>query len=885
VADALERLSTSLAGRYSIDRQIGVGGMATVYLAHDERHDRQVALKLLRPELGAVIGADRFLAEIRTTAKLQHPHILPLFDSGEADGLLYYVMPYVEGVSLRDRLDREKQLAVPEAVRIAGEVASALDYAHRRSVIHRDIKPENILLHDGRALVADFGIALAVSNAGATRMTETGMSLGTPHYMSPEQAMGERELTARSDVYALGAVTYEMLTGEPPFTGPTAQAIVARVVTEEPRPLTPKRHTIPLHVEHAVLTALEKLPADRFATAAEFAQALKGAESYAAATARTPAPISARKPAISRKSGALRAAALLAAVSLAFAGGRYSGGPRDATAPVGRFVVSAGADHQMQAAGYRGVSISADGQTLIYGAQSARGLALYRRQMGELVAHLVAGTEGGVAPAVSPGGRWVAFLQGAAVRKVSLTGGAVITVATGTIAPQYIEWIDDEDLVVTGLDGALYRVPPSGEPTVIARPDTALREAIILPTATLAGGTRLLAIGMAGATGNGRLISIDARSGERTLILEGPISGAGYDPTGYLAWVLPDGSLMGARFDVRSSRIQGSPVTLAQAVRISVGGPPQFATSAAGTIAYLPEQPFELHLVTREGRGVPVTTVNRRFHSPRVSPDGRRIAVDFLHQGGRDVWMVDLRDNTLTRLTFDNDGHDPVWFPDGRRVAYATSRGGMIGMFARNVDGSGVADSLFVGGTPETVGAFTRDGREAVVITTSRDGSFDLSVMTMDETRRPQPLLASPFNEFYPAVSPDGRWLAYVSDESGQAEVYVRPFVGSGAKILVSQGGGTEPTWSRDGRSLHYVGFGRQGVLMMEAAFQASPEFRVTGRRELFDISNYERAVPHANYDVAPDGRFAMVYQGRIGEAVVIQNWPEEVRRRSATSR
>ena len=205
----------------------------------DLRHDRKVALKVLQPELAAVIGAERFLAEIKLTANLQHPHILPLFDSGEADGFLFYVMPFVEGESLRDRLSREKQLPVDEAVRIATEVAEALDYAHRHGVIHRDIKPENILLHDGRALVADFGIALAASKASGARMTETGMSLGTPHYMSPEQAMGEREITARSDVYALGAVLYEMLTGDPPFTGSTAQAIVARVLTEAPRPCSP----------------------------------------------------------------------------------------------------------------------------------------------------------------------------------------------------------------------------------------------------------------------------------------------------------------------------------------------------------------------------------------------------------------------------------------------------------------------------------------------------------------------------------------------------------------------------------------------------------------------------------------------------------------------
>src|SRR6185312_1970712 len=257
-----------------LERELGQGGMATVYLAQDLKHDRKVAIKVVRPELAAVIGAERFLREIKTIATLQHPHILGLIDSGEIDGTAYYVMPFVEGESLRDRLRREKQLPIDDAVRLATEVAAALDYAHRHGVIHRDIKPENILLHDGSALVADFGIALAVSSAGGSRMTETGMSLGTPHYMSPEQAMGEREITARSDVYALGCVLYEMLSGDPPFTGSTAQAIVARVMTEAPRPILPQRHTIPPHVEAAVLTALEKLPADRFATAAQFAEAL-----------------------------------------------------------------------------------------------------------------------------------------------------------------------------------------------------------------------------------------------------------------------------------------------------------------------------------------------------------------------------------------------------------------------------------------------------------------------------------------------------------------------------------------------------------------------------------------------------------------------------------
>src|SRR5687768_16024572 len=268
------RLAAALSERYRIEREIGQGGMATVYLAEDLKHKRKVALKVLKPELAAVLGAERFVQEITTTAALQHPHILPLFDSGTADGFLYYVMPYVEGETLRAKLDRETQLGIDEAVKIAREVADALDYAHRHGVIHRDIKPENILLHDGRPIVADFGIALAVSAAAGGRMTETGLSLGTPFYMSPEQATAEKDLTNRSDIYSLGSVLYEMLTGDPPHTGSSAQQVIMKIITEQAQPVTTHRKSVPPHVAAAVAMSLEKLPADRFASAAEFGAAL-----------------------------------------------------------------------------------------------------------------------------------------------------------------------------------------------------------------------------------------------------------------------------------------------------------------------------------------------------------------------------------------------------------------------------------------------------------------------------------------------------------------------------------------------------------------------------------------------------------------------------------
>jgi serine/threonine protein kinase len=269
------RLSAALSDRYRIESELGQGGMATVYRAHDVRHDRKVAIKILHPELAAVLGPERFLTEMKVTANLQHPHILPLFDSGTADGQLYYVMPLVEGESLRDRLTRERQLPIDDALRLAMEVAGALDYAHRHNVVHRDIKPENILLHDGSALVADFGIALAVSNAGDKRLTQTGLSLGTPHYMSPEQATGDKVVDGRTDISSLGCVLFEMLTGEPPFSGPSTQAIVAKVLTEAAPGIRARRPTVPPALEAVVLKAVQKLPADRFATPQAFAQALR----------------------------------------------------------------------------------------------------------------------------------------------------------------------------------------------------------------------------------------------------------------------------------------------------------------------------------------------------------------------------------------------------------------------------------------------------------------------------------------------------------------------------------------------------------------------------------------------------------------------------------
>ena len=449
MTDSQTRLATALADRYAIERELGQGGMATVYLARDLKHDRKVAIKVVRPELAAVIGADRFVREIRTIANLQHPHILGLIDSGEIDGTAYYVMPFVDGESLRDRLNREKQLPIPDAVRITTEVAGALDYAHRHGVIHRDIKPENILLHDGSALVADFGIALAASSAG-TRMTETGMSLGTPQYMSPEQAMGEREITAASDVYALGCVAYELLTGDPPFSGSTAQAIVARVVTERPRSLITQRHTIPANVEQAVLTALEKLPADRFATAGEFAAAL-GNRGYTS-------PMTAVSPPTRSAHSRLRDpifVGVCAAAAIALGGAAILARPRatPVALPTIRYVLATTDSASPLASFPWPAAISPDGGTIVYAAippgasGSVLSNRLYYLRTDQLEPHPIPGTDGAAEPYFSPDGQWVGFETLGKEQKVRLDGSAPITIADAG-AQNGSDWTANNEIIL-----------------------------------------------------------------------------------------------------------------------------------------------------------------------------------------------------------------------------------------------------------------------------------------------------------------------------------------------------------------------------------------------------------------------------------------------------
>jgi serine/threonine-protein kinase len=839
---------------------------------------------VLRPELAAVIGAERFLTEIKTTANLQHPHILPLFDSGAADGFLFYVMPLVEGESLRDRLHREKQLPVSDAVRIAGEVASALDYAHRHGVVHRDIKPENILLHDGQALVADFGIALAASKAGGTRMTETGMSLGTPHYMSPEQAMGEREITARSDVYALGAMTYEMLLGEPPFTGPTAQAIVAKVMTERAAPIRPRRDTVPAEVEAAVLTALAKLPADRWGSAAEFSSALHGSTTGRTTVATRPVDVQ------SQRRWALPAAAAVAAIATLAAAFFALRGSRAGPLPVTRLFLEL-PDIRVNAPTYYGASlaIAPDGSRIAFVAQPPGAPSrLMVRERGELESHVVEGTEGADGPFFSPDGRWIGYTSGAKLYKVAVSGGAPLLLSDSAAGNQASGvWLPDGRIVFNS-NTVLRMVPAAGgraeslEPpgsgqaaSSLTFPGILPRTDAILVTECITNCVRMT------------LEVLHLGSLRRDTLLTGVARGW-YLPTGALVAVMQDGTIVGAPFDAKALLLEAAPVPLVTGVHLELGITPQMGIADDGTLVYFPSNQSGgsatgalVARVDRDGRARAVDPGWRQtFSSLALSPDGHRLAVSLLNGPANEVWVKQLDAGPLTRLSFDGAlNYRPAWRPDGRTLSYTSNRDSSRSqLYVVRADGSSKPERIFPADSSQVDEAeWSRDGRWVVYRAGVSAGFRDIYGRRLGGDTTRITVAAGPFDEYMPALSPDGRWIAYVSQESGQEEVYVRPFPETDrARWQVSSAGGVAPAWSHSGRELFYV---TKTDTLVAVEVSGTPDFRAGSSRPIFSTAPYVILPFHRSYDVAPDDRSFIMLQRSGASGVdasrftVVLNW------------
>ena len=885
--DVMQRLGNALEGRYTIERELGQGGMATVYLAADIKHDRKVALKVLKPELAAVLGAERFVVEIKTTASLQHPHILPLFDSGEAGGFLFYVMPFIDGETLRSKLDRETQFGIDEAIRITTSLADALDYAHRHGVIHRDIKPENILLHDGRPMVADFGIALALSAAAGGRMTETGLSLGTPHYMSPEQAPAAKEISGRSDIYSLASVLYEMLTGEPPHMGKSAQQIIMKIITETPQPVTELRKSVPAHIAAAVAQALEKLPADRFATAADFAAALEG---------RLPS----RTTVLMAAGGAhgnnrwRRIAMVAGGTALAFALLAGWSMTRVPKALVTRVSVSFPETERLQSAPTKRFDISADGRRIVYvGSNSAGGTQLWVREFDALVARPLPGTANALAPFFSPDGDMVGFTTGAgglgSLRVVPINGGPSLTLVKDSVAAWGGDWGSDGNVYFTLSTSVVARVRATGGSVeVVSTLDSTTRQVEHDWVDVLPGNHSALVQIWTSSIGDASIGALDFSTGKATSLFNGVY--ARYLPTGHILYATFGGSLLVVPFDVKRLEVTGPAIGITDGIQVDANsGSAQFAVSNTGTLLYMSGGGAggeQVVWVDRKGAFTPVDSAWRgSFVNVSLSPDGTRLAVASVASDGEHIWVKQLPTGPLTRLTVGATSNSrPTWALDGRHIAYVSTRGGgRRNIWVQRADGSAPPESLFAHPRQTDEIAWTPDGKTMVLrVGSGGTRTRDILAFTPGVDTAPRPVVATDFDEFGADISPDGRWVAYVSNESGRNEIYVRRMddLGEG-RHQVSADGGEEPRWSRNGREIFFKS-GRGEMLVANVTLGA--RFETSNRRALFSRPNMASDINNRAYDVSRDGsRFVMINRAmqETSELVVVLNWFEELKQRS----
>ncbi len=869
MSDVLPRLTTALESKYRVTRQIGVGGMATVYLAHDIRHERDVAIKVLHPDLAAALGAERFLAEIKTTAKLQHPHILPLLDSGAADGLLYYVMPYVAGESLRTRLERETQLAVDDAVRIAREVASAIESAHKHGVVHRDIKPENILLHEDQALVADFGIALAVSAAGGVRMTQTGLSLGTPQYMAPEQAMGERAIDGRADIYALGAVLYEMLVGEAPFTGPTVQAIVARVMTESPRAVTGQRKSVPAHVNAAVLKALEKLPADRFHSAADFSKALIApdfsgrqatTDGASALDNRARSPL--RHPALPWVLAGVAALAALLLLPRAFSS-------RESAKPI-RLSVDLPAEMMLVPNTAEMLAISDDGSTIAIGVVVGGQTQLALRRLDEDKLRLVPGSANATGgTAFSADGKWIVFGTNEKLFKAPVSGGPATVLASSRWAQT--AWVGNEAVIYTkNYDSGLNRVSADGgDTTVLTTPDRQKGELGHWWPQVLPDGDHVLFTRYLTPPDRSTIEVLSLQSGKRQVVLNSGYFGRYVD--GHLLFTR-NSTVMAVPFDFDELRVKGTPSVVPLEIEIeAANGWAGFAVSRTGTFVYRADvlKNMELSWSDENGNEERALDSAGRYTAALASPDGRKIAV--VRDG--DVWVYDRQRGIFSRVTqTDQVEVSILWTPDSREIVYGRDVP-QYDIFKRAVDGSSPEELVVTSSKDKRATGITTDGKFLMYQGDYGSGD-DIYLVSLDAAGRtaPRVLIGGAGSQDDARMSPDGQWVIYTSVESGRTEVYLVPYpLDRGpARQQLSVAGSTYAVWGSDGRTVFYDAGGQITRVRID------PRTGEIGKPELM-----RRLQAPIGWTIGPDGRFLIGKIAQGGERrplKVILNWVSTLR-------
>jgi eukaryotic-like serine/threonine-protein kinase len=861
-------LADALRDRYTLERELGRGGMATVYLAHDLRHERKVALKVLRPELIHALGPERFLREIATTANLHHPHILPLYDSGrtpEASGaLLYYVMPFVEGESLRDRLNREKQLPLDEALRIAREVADALSYAHGHGVIHRDIKPENILLESSHALVADFGIARAVSAAGADRLTDTGLALGTPAYMSPEQAAGDRDVDGRSDLYALGCVLYEMLAGQPPFSGPTVQSIAHQHLTATPPPITQLRPAVPGMVAAALERALAKNPADRFNPVGQFAEALSTLQSL-------PSPAIPTGPPRRMMIAGLVALGILAAVLL---------GPRlghsDSPLTIGQTVqVTRDPGLEIDPA------LSPDGSLVAYAAGPPTRMQIFVRQVGggRTIALTSDSAEGYRWPRWSPDGSRIAYQGDAGIAVVPALGGqprlavrleaqAAESTTSAFTRLAGFAWSPDGRRIAysTGIGRDVTVVPVEGG---AATHLTGVRDVHSLSWSP--DGTRLAAVAdnptfVFGsvyfgneATSSIWILPVNGKPAIQVTADLNLNESPQWAPDGrHLFWVSDRG---GSR-DVYRVRLDAAGAPAGKPERLTTGADAHtISLSADGrrlayarfrSLSNIWSIPVPAAGTVSIAGARPVTTGDQTIETVDVAQDGRWLVFNSDRSGTWQIYKMPAAGGEAIQLTTDSGGaYSPAWSPDGRQIAFHSMRAGNRDLYTMEADGSGLVQRT---SSPahELDANWSRDGRSLIAdVIPAGDQSGSASTYLAASTFILVPLDGGAMRTIqvpgdFAHWSPTEDLIAFHSSDG----LRVMSTDGATHMLVPNSTSGEEAfyaAWSPDGKTVYYVSKGPEG-----SSIRAVP---VTGgpARPLVRFDDPNRQ--HTLYGFTTDGR------------------------------
>lgn len=804
--------------------------MGEVYRARDTRLDRTVAIKVLPAHLAETPEAkQRFEREARAVSALNHPHICALYDVGSQNGTEFLVMEYLEGETLAARLEKGA-LPLNLALKTGIEIADALEKAHRQGIIHRDLKPGNIMLTKSGAKLLDFGLAKAVDSkpvSGLTvaetspttrdAVTDTGVVLGTYQYMAPELIEG-LEADARSDVFAFGAVLYEMATGKRAFDGKTQASVLAAILASEPAPISSVQPLAPASLDRVVKISLAKDRDERWQTAHDVKLQLQWIAEGGSQAGLPGAEASDRKMR-ERVAWAVAAIGILAALGLGII---FLGRTPKPQQPI-QVSADLGADATLptENSGPNAV-FSPDGTKLAFSAVGPdKKRRLYIRSLSQLQATVISGAEDASNPFFSPDGQWIAFFAQTKLKKISVQGGSPTTIcdARGALGGS---WGDDGNIVFAGRTGTgLTRVSMAGgTPAPLTTLDTQKGETSHRWPQVLPGSKDVIFTTETTNTNtfdDADIVSYSVASGQSKTILHGGFH-AIYLPSGYLVY-MHNGTLYAVPFDSKRLEVTGQAAAVVENVVANLNtGAAQFSISDNGILAYVAgsavDRSVSIYWMDAEGKFTPLREIPGNYGDLALSPDGKRLALDIREPKRTDIWVYELERDTLTRLTFSGDGNSrPVWTPDGQRIAYsALVKGAGQGIWWIRADGGGDAQQLTQANNFQFPGSWSPDGK--ILAYSQRNPNTVMDIMTLRvegsektgwKAGEPKPFLNTTFSELDPVFSPDGRWIAYISNESGTTEVYVRPFPGPGGKWQISTGGGSQPEWSRSGRELYYV--------------------------------------------------------------------------------